>query len=121
MANLGQGPALKALIQQNGFTIEQIANSIGKRRETLSRWLKEDSIDTEIITKVANAMNLDVTSVMSLLSQQPADPTGQASIPVPYLMERIRFLESQLETQIQINSKNADTISRLTEKVEHIK
>lgn len=112
MVNLGQGPRLKALIQDNGFTIEQVADRIGKRRETLSRWLSKKEIDTEIITKIADAMNWDITNVMALLAQ-PQDDRGQANIPVPYLMERIKFLENQLEKQIQINERNADTISRL--------
>lgn len=65
MTTLKQGQHLKALIEQSGFTLTDIAAKIGYTREHLSKRLSSNKIDDLLVWKIGQAIGVDLAPIMS--------------------------------------------------------
>lgn len=64
MAILKQGQQLKALIEQSGFTLTNLAPKIGYTREHLSKRLSSNKIDELLVWKISQALGIDLVPVI---------------------------------------------------------
>ena len=106
MAILTPGQRLKALIEQTGHSITDVAQNVGYSREHLSRLLKSDKVDELLVWKVSNAIGVDLMPEVF-----------PASVPVrDECAERIEKLQRELEEAHRTIRDLSATLRRLSEK-----
>lgn len=94
---MGYGSKIKELLKNNNMSIKDLANSTGISINTLYSITKRDSnnVDTTILIRIANALNIDITE---LVDSDGANPFDYFEILTAYDKQ-----QQELKTIISIN------------------
>lgn len=57
-----RGAHVRDVIILNGYTIQGVANKLGKYRTTLTKWFTQEDLDYKYIKLIGDAINYDYTS-----------------------------------------------------------
>lgn len=120
------GNVLKDIIQESGVHIKTIALRIGKNRNTITNWCRQEKIANENLIQIGKALRLDMREYYAHLRTDPdAEELAYFNEDPSQYFKKINEIKEEIKEQISDKSQAvADStleIKLLREKVEDLK
>lgn len=111
--NVSAGQLLKALIMQNGSNIKDLAPRVGYSRGHLSTLINANEVTPDLVRKIEDALNIDLSDVLRVMDEEPRQPPGSAA-KVDELKKQVDDLRKELQDAYQTINNLSAVIRQLT-------